>query len=158
MIEQVSDHFALHEFGQPAGFGCEAQDYPAELVRPCLTPPCLDVLEVVRSALGLPLVIIPAGGWRSPKYNAAKRAWEISQKGSSGTAIDSQHCYGKAADVRVQHVTDVDVHTQVLALFRAGKLPRLGGLGRYFRPGGKGWVHLDIRDRLPGAALVEWAG
>lgn len=136
----VTPHFARHEFAQPAGYGVAAEPYPEALIEPCLRPLC-EVLEVLRAELGMPLRIV--SGWRSEAYNAAHRA------AGHGAALLSQHCKGRAADV-VADVSPRIVHATVLRLHQAGRLPRLGGLGRYAT-----FTHLDVR---PTAHLVQWDG
>ena len=57
-------------------------------------------------------------------------------------ATYSQHCYGKAADIRVQ-----GVGVEAVAAYAETLLPNRGGVGRYPVKAGraKGWVHVDTR-------------
>jgi len=137
----VTPHFQLHEFAQGAGYGCPAEPYPEQWVQDRLLPLC-EILEVLREYLGAPIAIV--SGYRSTRYNAALRA-----AGHAGVALHSQHCEGRAADVICGRDAP-RVHAAVLQLYQEGRLPRLGGLGRY-----PSWTHLDVR---PSASLVRWDG
>ncbi len=68
-------------------------------------------------------------------------------------AKDSQHCHGRAADVTIINVDPANVHACVLELYQQGRLPMLGGLGKY-----SGWSHLDIRPQTPAGHLARWNG
>ena len=63
-------------------------------------------------------------------------------------ATYSQHCYGKAADIRVQ-----GVGVEAVAAYAETLLPNRGGIGRYPVKAGRpaGWVHIDTR-----AAKSRW--
>ena len=67
-----------------------------------------------------------------------------------GGAKFSQHCYGKAADIRVQGVRVEDV-----AAYAESLLPDSGGVGRYPIRLGRttGWVHVDVRK-----TKARWTG
>lgn len=130
----VTEHFSLVEFASHDGAA-----YPAKWVTSRLAPLC-SMLEVVREALGRPVVII--SGYRSPAHNA-----------SVGGASASQHMQGRAADIAVVNVSPDAVHACVVALHAAGKLPMLGGLGMY-----TGWNHLDIRPRPESGHIAQWTG
>lgn len=142
----VTPNFALHEFAQPAGYGLPAEPYPANLVDSCLRPLCQDVLERIRVETG-PLVIIDAGGWRSPEYQRRHRAAR-----GPNVAEHSQHSEGRAADISAHGMTGEELHDLVLQLWRDKQLPQLGGLGRY--PGQR-FAHVDIRPHNPGD-LARW--
>lgn len=135
---QVSAHFSSREFDCHDG-----TLYPAEWVQDRLVPLCA-VLEAIRAAMGKPVIVV--SGYRSPAYNAARA------RNSSGVAKDSQHLHGRAADIRVAGVPSAEVHAAVLALVKAGQLPKLGGLGIY-----RGWVHVDVREKVDGH-LARWTG
>jgi uncharacterized protein YcbK (DUF882 family) len=128
----ITPSFAVEEFACRDG-----SPYPKELIGSRLLPLC-QVLEVVREAAGgRPLRII--SGFRSEAYNR-----------KIGGARASQHVQGRAADIQHPKLTAGELHTLVLDLYRAGKLPHLGGLGAYVS-----FCHLDVRatDRL-----VRWSG
>lgn len=136
---KVSPNFEAQEFDSHDG-----QDYPPEWIDDRLVPLCR-VLEVVRAQLGgAPVRIL--SGYRSPEHNALLRAK------SSGVAKASQHVEGRAADFTVKGYSPAVVHSTVLALYKAGKVPDLGGVGLYPR-----WVHVDVRPRV-GGHLAMWGG
>lgn len=128
----VTPHFRLDEFACKDG-----SPYPLDWLAPRLVPLC-QTLEVVREAAGgRPMRII--SGYRSEAYNR-----------KIGGAKASQHVQGRAADIQHPVLTADELHTLVLDLYRAGKLPQLGGLGAYVT-----FVHCDVRatDRLK-----RWTG
>lgn len=136
----VSAHFTADEFDSHDG-----TDYPPEWIEGRLVP-LARVLERVREALGgAPCRVI--SGYRSPEHNATLRAR------SSGVAKASQHVEGRAADVTFKGHTPAQVHAVVLALYRDGVLPDLGGLGVYPK-----WVHLDVRPLGAIVRLAQWTG
>jgi uncharacterized protein YcbK (DUF882 family) len=77
-------------------------------------------LQVVRDFLRKPIKI--NSGWRSPEYNR-----------SVGGAGNSQHLYGKAADIVVVGMSPIDVYNFLHNW--------TGGLGKYTT-----FTHVDIRD------------
>jgi uncharacterized protein YcbK (DUF882 family) len=128
----ITPHFALSEFA------CRDHTaYPLEWVQDRLRPLC-ETLEVVREAAGGRGMRV-ISGFRSEAYNR-----------KIGGARASQHVQGRAADIQHASLTAADLHTLVLDLYRAGKLPRLGGLGSY-----TSFAHLDIRET---DRLVRWTG
>lgn len=84
-------------------------------------------LQALRDQLGQPIKI--NSGYRSPAHN----------KKVSG-AKNSQHLYGKAADIVISGMTPEQVKAQIEMLIRAGKMKN-GGIGLY-----KTFVHYDIRE------------
>lgn len=95
------------------------------------------VLQNIRDHFGKPVIITSA--YRTAVHNKAV-----------GGAAYSQHCYGRAADIRVAGVT-----VEQLAAYAEKLLPDTGGIGRYpaaaHRPAG--WVHIDTRP-----AKSRWKG
>lgn len=87
------------------------------------------LLQAIRDHFGKPVAI--TSGWRTAAHNAAV-----------GGARFSQHCYGRAADIRVPGVS-----VEAVAAYAETLLPGTGGLGRYpAKPGrATGWVHVDTR-------------
>lgn len=87
-------------------------------------------------------------GYRTDSYNAS-----LIRKGHH-PAADSEHKRGNAADLRPQpefgRDTVLELHGRVLAAYKAGKLPTLGGLGLY-----PGWIHVDTH-RAPDGHLRRW--
>ena len=88
------------------------------------------LLQQIRDHFGKPLTITSA--FRTAAHN----------KNVKG-ATYSQHCYGKAADIRVQGVSVEDVADYAETL-----LKNTGGIGRYPVKKGRpaGWVHVDVRE------------
>ena len=97
----------------------------------------MDLLQRIRDHFGQPVTI--TSGYRTARHNAAV-----------GGAAFSQHCYGRAADIRVKEVA-----VDTLADYAETLLPGTGGIGRYPEKKGRacGWVHLDVR-----AAKARWTG
>ena len=89
----------------------------------------VQVLQSIRDHFGEPVVITSA--YRTAAHNKAV-----------GGAKYSQHCYGRAADIRVAGVT-----VERLAAYAETLLPDTGGIGRYPVRSGRptGWVHVDTR-------------
>lgn len=102
-------HFA------PREFACKSTGFV--LIQPRL----LDALEEMRAKVGGPLVVF--SGYRSAKHNT-----------DVGGAKNSQHTYGKAADIRAEpHGVD-----RLIAAARS--IDEIRGIGRY-----GSFVHVDVR-------------
>lgn len=82
------------------------------------------LLQGIRTHFGRPVTV--NSGFRTAAHNKA-----------AGGVSDSQHCYGRAADIRVPGVS-----TEQLAAYAETLLPGTGGIGRY---PAKGFVHVDVR-------------
>lgn len=82
------------------------------------------LLQGIRTHFGRPVTV--NSGFRTAAHNKAV-----------GGVSDSQHCYGRAADIRVPGVS-----TEQLAAYAETLLPGTGGIGRY---PAKGFVHVDVR-------------
>ena len=95
------------------------------------------VLQCIREHFGRAVTI--TSGYRTPAHNAAV-----------GGAKNSQHLYGRAADIRVQGVCVEEV-----AAYAERLMPDWGGVGRYPVKAGRatGWVHVDTR-----ADKARWRG
>lgn len=91
-------------------------------------------LQVLRDTLGRPMHVISA--WRSPEYNK-----------KIGGAKESQHMYGRAADIKVVGMAPPEVHAAVLKLIKEGKITQ-GGVGKYST-----FVHYDTR-----GTAARWTG
>lgn len=97
----------------------------AELKCPCCgvnecTQQLVDALEELRAVVG-PITV--TSGYRCPNHNA-----------KVGGEPNSQHCLGRAADVKVSRLTPAEVYRQ------AAKIPAFGGFGVAER-----FTHLDVR-------------
>ena len=137
----VTQHFSIDEFDCHDG-----TPYPPGWIETRLLPLC-QLLEVVREACdGHPITIL--SGYRTEEHNEALREADGS---GTGVAKNSQHIQGKAADIRVEGLAPSDVYKAVMALYKAGKIPLLGGCGLYTR-----WVHVDIRQQ--DGHLARWMG
>ena len=88
-------------------------------------PLLLELLDKVREDFGEPLVI--TSGYRSPEHNA-----------KIGGSKSSQHCLGKAADLRPKNFTKENLDKLYLICENYFKAV---GDGRH-----RGFVHVDIRD------------
>jgi uncharacterized protein YcbK (DUF882 family) len=129
----VSEHFSIAEFACHDG-----TPYPLEwadrLNSLCVT------LEEIRSRWGGPLIVV--SGFRTVAYNLRIRG-----------AAHSQHCQGRAADVRALDVSDTgNLANLVRSMLAGGALGQLGGWGIY-----PGWVHVDVRPKLDGH-VAHWHG
>lgn len=83
-------------------------------------------LEVIRSAVGTPLII--NSGYRSPAHNKAV-----------GGRSASFHMTGQASDFYSKTVPTKKIHAIIENLIQSGKIKQ-GGLGLY-----PTWIHYDIR-------------
>jgi len=85
-------------------------------------------LQTLRDHLGSPIVI--NSGYRSPAHNAAE-----------GGVPNSQHLYGKAADISVIGYSPKETYDAIIELINRGEIYD-GGVGLY------SWgVHYDIGDK-----------
>lgn len=123
MNEFITPHFKWSEF---ASRGIPVpEEYHENITTLCTA------LEVIRSYLGdQPITIVSGGGWRHPGHNK-----------STGQATDSQHLYGRAADIRVKGHTPKAVYNAINKLVNSKAIPT-GGLHCYDT-----FVHYDIRGR-----------
>lgn len=115
---RLSANFTVREFACKDGSDPVFVD--SELVR---------VLQNIRDHFGKPVIITSA--YRTAAHNK-----------KVGGAKYSQHCYGRAADIRV-----AGVPVETLAAYAEKLLPDTGGIGRYPVRSGRptGWVHVDVR-------------
>ena len=130
----LTEHFSLSEFS------CKDESHtpvPEHLLNNVSV--LAVALEVIRHACGdVPVTIM--SGYRTPAYNHL-----------CGGAPLSEHVNGRAADIRVQGLSPERVHTIILHLIAAKKIPQ-GGVGVYGPPmHPNGWVHYDCR-----GALARW--
>ena len=118
---KLSAHFSNIEFQCKCGV-CEAQWFD---------PALFELLEKLRRGLGdAPITI--TSGYRCEKHNAAV-----------GGSKNSQHLYGKAADIKVKGVNPREVAQIARTL-------GFGGIGVY-----SSWVHVDTRP-MSSAGATTW--
>lgn len=99
------------------------------------------VLEPIRATFGGPLVIV--SWYRTPEHNA-----------KVGGARNSRHLRAQAADIRPKKAAELPMLKAVIEnMIALGKLPALGGYGRYEK-----FVHVDSRPRKRNGALYRWEG
>jgi uncharacterized protein YcbK (DUF882 family) len=83
-------------------------------------------LQVLRDCLGVPITVNSA--YRSPSYNK-----------KIGGVSNSQHVFGKAADITAKGYTPAQVYARIEQLIKSGDMLQ-GGLGSYST-----FTHYDIR-------------
>lgn len=119
----MSGYFQLKEFA------CKCKRCKGSLnVGPGIHPKLLEVLNAIRSEVGIPIVI--NSGYRCPEHNA-----EV------GGSPKSQHVEGTAADIRWK---DMDVDDAALIADYCGA----DGIGVYST-----FVHVDVR-----GVKARWRG
>lgn len=114
MLEQLTRHFVRREFACKCGCGFDTIDAAT-----------LEIIENVRVHFDTPVIINSAA--RCPDHNRAV-----------GGASNSQHLYGRAADIRVTGVDPADVHEFIDTTYPDASL----GLYSTF-------VHVDTRTNGP---------
>ena len=111
---KLSEHFDSSEFACKCGCGGMNDGAGVD-------PRLVEVLECIRGILGVPLVL--SCGYRCPTHNA-----EV------GGVWNSQHVYGKAADVQLPD------GVTLRQLYNAAEAAGADGIGIY------DWgVHVDVR-------------
>ncbi len=102
------------------------RDHRNNMVHP-IEKSLLIILQKLKCAINLSPhhVFHIVSGFRSPQTNAALHATRL------GVAKDSQHLYGRAADIFIPHIS-------MATLSKAARSLRLGGVGCY-----RNFVHLD---------------
>jgi len=125
---RLTANFTLREFH----CGCRDSECFSTLLHPRL----IDTLQTLRELAARPLVI--TSGFRCRLHNDR-----------TGGRPRSFHVQGMAADIACAASGQREE-----LLEAARRVPAVGGLGSY---PGKGCVHLDIRRRAAGAAIVEWS-
>lgn len=135
---KITEHFDEKELSQPAKHGLSEMPYPEKWLLSRGLPLC-KTLEDIRQEFKLPVKLLSV--FRSEAYNKA-----------IGGARNSQHVQGRAADFIVKGISPDKVHAKILELYNEGKLPQLGGLGKY-----PTFTHIDIRPKKNGR-LSRWEG
>lgn len=138
---------------KPAEFACkDGTQYPERwalrLTRLMMLCEALRAEASRRAGRDMPVDIVSA--YRSDEYNR-ELIKQDAAKGLHGVASGSRHVLGQAVDMRIKGMKPNDVYDMGLEMYEAGKLPDLGGIGIY-----PGWVHFDIRDRIPAGHLAMW--
>lgn len=142
----AKDHFPVEEFRCKDG-----TPYPEEWVETRL-PGLKRVLEVIRERCGgLPVTVLC--GYRSPAYNERLRKRGLQGEGKTGVAEHSQHMEGNAADITIHGLSLSETLSEILAAWREGLLPELGGVGYYPN---HGFIHVDTY--RVGGRLRRWNG
>lgn len=140
-------YFKRSEFAQPAGYGFPRTEYPEEWwTDPTRGGALIPVLDMIREAIGEPLLIQPGGGLRTEAYNDAMYR-SIRQKPTK-----SQHIPGRAADIRAKTLPVATLYRTVNKLISIGTI-KVGGVGYY---PSKGFVHIDVRSRPKGTGTARW--
>lgn len=99
------------------------------------------VLEAIRSATGVAVVVTGQGGYNGPTVDAIRKA-----KGQGLRELTSQHRLGKAADLRTPAGWTYDQWAdKICELAAAGKLPPNVGIGIY--TAADNFVHVDLGGR-----------
>jgi uncharacterized protein YcbK (DUF882 family) len=116
----LSQNFSKVEFA--CHDGCGFDDPDARLIK---------ALQELREQVGSPLIVV--SGCRCQHHNSGV-----------GGANGSQHLLGKAADIRSDTLTPVELKTYAV------KIPAFknGGIGLY-----EGWLHVDVRH-----GMARWEG
>ncbi len=116
--------------------------------------PLARVLEAIREETGAPITITPHGGYRSEAHQQrmVDSSPDAVAAGDIAGAKTSQHPKGRAADIQSAKLSAEQLHARILKMFSDGKLPMLGGLGKY-----ASFVHVDVRPRV-GGHLAQWGG
>ncbi len=128
--QRLSKDFELHEFHCPCSHsGCSITLVDAALV---------DLLQALRDAMEVPIHV--TSGYRC-----------ISRNAEVGGAKASQHLYGLAADIKTDNRK---LLKNAIPILRA--LPRIGGLGHYYKDGAIWRLHVDVRPRDAKLGLIEW--
>lgn len=118
---KLSKNFSLAEFACKDGSAT-----PPEAVKNLKE--VAENLQVLRDHFGVPITV--NSGYRSPSHNK-----EI------GGVRNSQHLFGKAADIVVKGKTPHQVKAAIETLIAQGKMKQ-GGIGLY-----NSFVHYDVRGR-----------
>lgn len=142
---RLTAHFSLEEFAcrdkspYPLDRPDDEWDGAVKWGQSRLLPLC-HTLERIREEIQQPIRILSA--YRTIAYNR-----------KIGSSDGSQHPAGRAADIIARNLTAFQLHQVILILYRAGKLPKLGGLGSY-----NSFVHVDVRPRPEDDHLARWSG
>ena len=115
---KLTKNFSKHEFDSKDG-----SEMPQEVLYN--VQKLANQLQILRNLIAKPISI--NSGYRSPSHN------------SKIGAKNSQHLYGKAADIVVEDMQPIDVYNAIESLIEKGDMLQ-GGLSLY-----PTFVHYDIR-------------
>lgn len=122
----LTKNFRLEEFHCKHGIGTEVpQEYVENIQKLC------DNLQIIRDTVGKPLNI--NSGFRTKKHQKF-----LKDKGLTAT-LESQHCFGKAADIKIVDGSNKLLYETIVKLVENGDISE-GGIGLYAN-----FVHYDIR-------------
>lgn len=124
---RLTKNIWLRELRQKARHGFRERPYPVKWCSRALK--VARIVQRARNHFGKPAIIV--SGYRSPPYNR-----------KIGGARNSRHMSGEAIDFFIKGTSARTVHAWILAEYRAGRMPELGGLGSYAV-----FTHVDIRPR-----------
>ena len=119
IIMKLTNNFSLREFASKDG--SETPESVMDNIRMLAGN-----LQVLRDEIGKPIII--NSGYRSEAHN--KRV---------GGVANSQHRFGRAADIRVNGMSPKQVYDTILRLMGEGKMHN-GGVGLY-----NTFTHYDVR-------------
>lgn len=118
---KLTDNFTLEEFASP-----DADYFPIEVINNLYE--LASSLQVVRNRLGVALHV--NSGWRTESHNR-----------KVGGERNSQHLYGRAADIWSEIYSPSEIYEIIEQFIDAGVMQQ-GGLGLY-----KTFVHYDTRGK-----------
>jgi uncharacterized protein YcbK (DUF882 family) len=153
-MAQLTKNFTSEEF--TCKCGCGLFIHKPELIL---------LAQTIRDAFGQPLRVnsgtrcqwnnAKAGGVVARKiYVPGKKTLDLSKypRGAKGTAKDSNHTLGEAVDLSCFNLPVERLWTVIMELYNAGKIPMLGGFGRYHS---SRFAHVDITKAANGR-LRRW--
>jgi len=130
MSDHITPNFTWKEFACHNGIQVPAE-YQDNVILLCKQ------LEIIREKMGQPLIILC--GYRTVAYN------DMLRRTDPNVAEHSQHCVGKAADIKMCFSPFFNLYNQILHSINTGQILQ-GGLGLYDT-----FVHYDIR-----GTAVRW--
>jgi hypothetical protein len=150
----MAKYFKKEEFECKCGCGLNIID-----------PRVIETADIIREALGVPLNVnsgtrcqfnnARSGGIVAVKYlipGTKKLDLDKYPRGKAGTAKDSNHSLGQAADLSSNTLKSKQIWDRIQDLYKAGKLPYLAGLGLYTK---SNFCHIDVQPKEKGR-LREW--
>jgi uncharacterized protein YcbK (DUF882 family) len=144
-MRMITPHFSYEEAGCHDG-----TSYPIDWVNDKLF--ALDtMLEKIRVRAGnLPITIDSC--YRTIAYDTKIYESEKVHSGLVAPPTSSQHPKGRAADIRHETMSSLNLFNLIMEMYQNNELPELGGIGLYLS-----FVHVDIRPRINNH-LTVWGG